>query len=117
MIWIVDQIYNTRKEEFFLSRREKKKIRLPIRICMPARSAGIAIRTKEYTKEYFMMKKILLFLQNEDGQTSTEYILLVAVAALLVFKFKGIAAGKIESITNNVFNQADGLAQQIGQGQ
>lgn len=59
------------------------------------------------------MKKFLEFLKDEEGQTSTEYILLVAVAAMLVFKFKGVAADKIESLTNGVFNEADGILSDI----
>jgi Flp pilus assembly pilin Flp len=36
-----------------------------------------------------MKDKILAYLTDESGQTSTEYILLVAVAAAIVIKFKG----------------------------
>lgn len=36
-----------------------------------------------------MKNKILAYLKDESGQTSTEYILLVAVAAAIVIKFKG----------------------------
>ncbi|MBI2521627.1 MAG: hypothetical protein HYV97_14525 [Bdellovibrio sp.] len=56
-----------------------------------------------------MKKKILDFLRDEDGQTSTEYILLVAVVAMIIFKFKSIAGARLEQLTNNVFNKADGL--------
>lgn len=35
-----------------------------------------------------MKQKILAYLRDESGQTSTEYILLVAVAAAIVIKFK-----------------------------
>ena len=35
-------------------------------------------------------RHIFAFLKDEEGQTSTEYILLVAVVALIVFKFKDI---------------------------
>lgn len=55
------------------------------------------------------MKKFMEFLRDEEGQTSTEYILLVAVAAAFVFKFKDIAQGKIESLTNGVFDKANSL--------
>ncbi|MBF0208510.1 MAG: hypothetical protein HQK53_16665 [Oligoflexia bacterium] len=61
-----------------------------------------------------MIKKFLLCLQEEDGQTSTEYILLVAVAALLVMRFKNVAADRITSITNSVFSSADSIAGDIG---
>jgi Flp pilus assembly pilin Flp len=36
-----------------------------------------------------MKNKMLAYLKDESGQTSTEYILLVAVAAAIVIKFKG----------------------------
>ncbi len=36
-----------------------------------------------------MKNKLLAYLKDESGQTSTEYILLVAVAAAIVIKFKG----------------------------
>lgn len=36
-----------------------------------------------------MRNKLLAYLKDESGQTSTEYILLVAVAAAIVIKFKG----------------------------
>lgn len=35
-----------------------------------------------------MKDKFLAYLKDESGQTSTEYILLVAVAAAIVIKFK-----------------------------
>ena len=34
------------------------------------------------------MKKLMAYLKDESGQTSTEYILLVAVVAMIIFKFK-----------------------------
>ena len=36
-----------------------------------------------------MKQKFIAYLKDESGQTSTEYILLVAVAAAIVIKFKG----------------------------
>lgn len=62
-----------------------------------------------------MKNLVLAFLKDEDGQTSTEYILLVAVVALIVFKFKGTATTKLESITNGVFTGAEGWVEQINQ--
>ena len=53
------------------------------------------------------MKKFLEFLRDEEGQTSTEYILLVAVAAMLVFKFKDTADDKLTELTENVFGEAN----------
>ncbi len=52
------------------------------------------------------MKKFMEFLRDEEGQTSTEYILLVAVAAMLVFKFKKVAEPQIEALTEKVFGEA-----------
>lgn len=56
-----------------------------------------------------MKNSFVAFLKDEDGQTSTEYILLVAVVALIVFKFKDIATTKLEELTNDVFNKAGGI--------
>ena len=54
-----------------------------------------------------MIRHILAFLKDEDGQTSTEYILLLAVVALIVFKFRDVASKKLEEITNKVFEKAE----------
>lgn len=42
-----------------------------------------------------MKQKIVAYLKDETGQTSTEYILLVAVVATIVFKFKGAIVQKL----------------------
>ena len=47
-----------------------------------------------------MKGKLLAYLKDETGQTSTEYILLVAVVATIVFKFKG-------AITKKLFGAAE----------
>ena len=60
-----------------------------------------------------MKNLILAFLKDEDGQTSTEYILLIVVAALLVFKFKNVASEKIDKLTGNVFDKADGWVEEL----
>lgn len=52
------------------------------------------------------MKSVLAFLKDEEGQTSTEYILLVAVVALIVFKFKEIALDRLTKLTSSVFDKA-----------
>ncbi|GAB4015309.1 MAG: hypothetical protein Fur0010_14190 [Bdellovibrio sp.] len=59
------------------------------------------------------MKMFMEFLKDEEGQTSTEYILLVAVVALIVFKFKDVATQKLTSITEGVFNKAEGFVNDI----
>lgn len=55
-----------------------------------------------------MMSKFMEFLKDEEGQTSTEYILLVAVVALIVFKFKNVAQDRLTKITGDVFDKAGG---------
>ena len=42
-----------------------------------------------------MKNKIVEFIKDESGQTSTEYILLVAVVAFIVFKFKNVINQKL----------------------
>jgi Flp pilus assembly pilin Flp len=42
-----------------------------------------------------MRNKIAAYLKDESGQTSTEYILLVAVAAAIVIKFKSQIEDKL----------------------
>jgi pilus assembly protein Flp/PilA len=56
-----------------------------------------------------IMKKIYEFLKDESGQTSTEYILLVAVVAVIIFKFKDTLSAKLDNLLTNVFKKADGL--------
>jgi Flp pilus assembly pilin Flp len=42
-----------------------------------------------------MKNKLVAYFRDERGQTSTEYILLVAVVATLVFKFKDAITRKL----------------------
>ncbi len=42
-----------------------------------------------------MKQQFIAYLKDESGQTSTEYILLVAVAAAIVVKFKGVIISKL----------------------
>ena len=42
-----------------------------------------------------MKQKFIAYLKDENGQTSTEYILLVAVAAAIVIKFKGAITNQL----------------------
>lgn len=51
----------------------------------------------------------MAYLKDESGQTSTEYILLVAVVAMIVFKFKAQASSRLEQLTGNVFTKADDI--------
>jgi Flp pilus assembly pilin Flp len=42
-----------------------------------------------------MKQKLIAYFKDESGQTSTEYILLVAVAAAIVIKFKGAITAQL----------------------
>ncbi|MBC7539586.1 MAG: Flp family type IVb pilin [Bacteriovorax sp.] len=59
------------------------------------------------------MKKVIAYLKDESGQTSTEYILLVAVVAMIVFKFKTTAGSKLDGLTQAVFGKADKMVDGI----
>lgn len=59
-----------------------------------------------------MKAKITEFLKDESGQTSTEYILLVAVVAFVIFKFKDVINERLvgdNGLVNKVFSKADGI--------
>jgi len=58
-----------------------------------------------------MKNRFIEFLKDEEGQTSTEYILLVAIVALVVIKFGGKLKEKLLGMVDNVFSQADGALQ------
>ena len=53
-----------------------------------------------------MLVQLKNYLKDENGQTSTEYILLVAVVALIVFKFKNVATKRLEELTSKIFDKA-----------
>ena len=61
------------------------------------------------------MKKLVAYFKDESGQTSTEYILLVAVVAMIIFKLKGKMTEGLGAITDKVFKNANDLADQIGE--
>ena len=52
------------------------------------------------------MKTLWAYLKDENGQTSIEYILMLAVAALIVFKFKEEATTRIKTLTETIFTKA-----------
>ena len=54
-----------------------------------------------------MLTEFINYLLDEDVQTSTEYILLVAVVAMIVLKFKGILQEKLESVIGSVFGKVE----------
>ncbi len=59
------------------------------------------------------MSLLLRFIKNEDGQTSTEYILLLAVVALIVFRFKSVALKRLGDLVDGVFNKADTMVEEM----
>lgn len=56
----------------------------------------------------------MAYLKDESGQTSTEYILLVAVVAMIVFKFKETAGSKLDALTAKIFGKADTMVDSMG---
>jgi pilus assembly protein Flp/PilA len=60
-----------------------------------------------------MKNKIVEFLKDESGQTSTEYILLVAVVAVVIFKFKDVLQQRLEGLVGNVFDKGDKILEDI----
>ena len=47
------------------------------------------------------------YLLDEDGQTSTEYILLVAIVAMIVIKFKDKLTTKLNNVLDGSFSKVD----------
>lgn len=60
-------------------------------------------------EELTMKNKIIEFLKDENGQTSTEYILLVAVVAVIIFKFREQLETKLTGLVDKVFGKSDEL--------
>lgn len=60
-----------------------------------------------------MKNKVIEFLKDENGQTSTEYILLVAVVAVVIFKFKDVLQTKLNGLVEKVFEKSDGILDDI----
>lgn len=66
-----------------------------------------------------MKNRVVAYLKDENGQTSTEYILLVAVVCIIIFKFKG----KLESalglgaggggLIGDIFSKISGLVKEM----
>jgi pilus assembly protein Flp/PilA len=61
------------------------------------------------------MKTLMAYFKDESGQTSTEYILLVAVVAMIIFKFKSKMDSGLGGITDQVFKTSTDMASKIGQ--
>ena len=51
------------------------------------------------------MKKVIEFLKDENGQTSTEYILLLAVVAMVILRLRNSLQEGTDSILGNVFGR------------
>lgn len=47
------------------------------------------------------------FWQEEDGQSTTEYILILAVVVMIAMKFKGVILGRMEKAAENLGTQID----------
>ena len=52
-----------------------------------------------------LLRSFKAYLKDESGQTSTEYILLIAVVAAVVYRFKGEMEGAMERIMGQVFGE------------
>lgn len=53
------------------------------------------------------------YLKDESGQTSTEYILLLAVVAVIIFKFKKVFETKMNGLIEGVFGKTDEILQDL----
>ncbi len=60
-----------------------------------------------------MKNKVVEFLKDESGQTSTEYILLVAVVAVIIMKFREVLERELMGTVNKVFGKIGGLTDSI----
>lgn len=60
-----------------------------------------------------MKGKILEFFKDESGQTSTEYILLVAVVAVVIYKFKDVLDQRLTGLVDKVFQRSDSILDDI----
>jgi pilus assembly protein Flp/PilA len=56
-----------------------------------------------------MMNEFIKYLKDEDGQTSTEYILLVAVVAMVIFKFRTKLEENLLSLVDEVFGKSKSI--------
>ena len=52
-----------------------------------------------------MLTEFINYLKDDDGETSTEYILLVAVVAMIVLKFKKTLNDKLDGVMESVFGK------------
>ena len=60
------------------------------------------------------MKKLFLnFLKDESGQTSTEYILLVAIVAMVVLKFGTELKTRLLGLVGGAFDKAETFVESV----
>ena len=55
-----------------------------------------------------MFQLLVEYFKDEEGRTSTEYILLVAVVAMIVLKFKEKLNTKLNSVLDGAFGKVEG---------
>lgn len=60
-----------------------------------------------------MKSKFIEYLKDESGQTSTEYILLIAVVAMIIFKFKDTLKTSLDQMVGKVFGKANQMVDEI----
>lgn len=60
-----------------------------------------------------LIKNIKGYLKDENGQTSMEYVLILALAAMVIFKLKGQMDTQFTSIIEGVFGKVKGIADEI----
>ena len=60
-----------------------------------------------------MLQEFKNYLKDEDGQTSTEYILLVAVVAVIILKFKETLQTRLNTLIEGVFGKTDAIIQDL----
>lgn len=56
------------------------------------------------------MKKVLqTFWNDEDGQTTTEYIILLAIVIAIVFRFRSTLEEKLTTLIDKIFSKTDDI--------
>jgi len=61
-------------------------------------------------REFGFMKKVLqTFWNDEDGQTTTEYIILLAIVIAIVFRFRSTLEEKLTSLIDKIFSRTDDI--------
>jgi pilus assembly protein Flp/PilA len=60
-----------------------------------------------------MKNKLIAYFKDESGQTSTEYILLVAVVAVVIYKFKDKLESNLNGLVDGVFKKGNGILDDI----